>query len=482
MFNRDLLFQRIFFFFSCHSLVLIDATRTEATAATFPLWHVKCCGSPVFTDNRAMPALPTVEADAAVLSEGHAALADLARRERFFEALAQSLAEQRCVKLVLGKPRRAGSDLVRVTARPLTLRGQACLSLVSTHKTKDITKNPPLAEGLAALQEMLGTEFSHAHLFSTTEELQLTISKRGKVGLTRKALTDGEAAAAPQLGHDRQKKRYLTLDLPFLQDLGVADAQHRLVPAMARKWKQINKFVEVLDHALDSACLAPTAAQPVQVVDFGSGKGYLTFATYWHLTDPSSGRGWPARVTGVELREDMVNLCTAAAQRRGLTGLNFECGDVRSHVPERLDVMIALHACDTATDFALHTGIRAGARIILSSPCCHKQIRPQMQLPAHLKGMLQHGIHLGQQAEMVTDSLRALLLEANGYDAQVFEFVALEHTSKNKMILAVRRQASGAAEQQRRAAARAQVDEIKAFYGVREHCLETMLRDDTVAC
>ncbi|MBK7617379.1 MAG: SAM-dependent methyltransferase [Burkholderiales bacterium] len=418
------------------------------------------------------------ETGAAPLSENQTALADLARRERFFEALALSLAEQRCIKIVLGKPRRAGADLVRLTARPLTLRGQACLSLVSTHKTKDITKNPPLADGLAALREMLGSEFSHAHLFTTTEELQLMISKRGKVGLSRKPLAEADDAAAPDLGHDRQKRRYLTLDLPFLQDLGVTDAQHKLVPAMARKWKQINKFVEVLDHALDSAHLAPAHGQAVQVVDFGAGKGYLTFATYQHLTDPLSGRGWPAHVTGVELREDMVTLCNAAAQRRGLAGLVFECGDVRSYVPERLDVMIALHACDTATDFALHTGIRAGARIILSSPCCHKQIRPQMQLPAKLKGMLQHGIHLGQQAEMVTDSLRALLLEANGYDAQVFEFVALEHTSKNKMILAVRRQASGGAEQQRRAAAQAQVDEIKAFYGVREHCLETMLLAD----
>jgi SAM-dependent methyltransferase len=421
-----------------------------------------------------MTGLPASESDAALLSESHAALADLARLERFHEAVALSLAEQRCVKLVLGKPRRAGSDLVRVTARPLKLRGLDCLSLLSTHKTKDITKNPPLAEGLAAVRELLGTEFSHAHLFTTTEELQLMISKRGKVGLVRKALDEAAPGLLPQAGHDRPKKRYLSMDLPFLQDLGVTDTSHQLVPAMARKWKQINKFVEVLDHALDSAGIS-AAGGPVNVVDFGAGKGYLTFATHHHLTQ---GRGWPAQVAGVELRQDLVTLCNAAARRRGLAGLNFVCGDVRSHVPERLDVMIALHACDTATDFALHTGIRAGARIILSSPCCHKQIRPQMQLPPALKGMLQHGIHLGQQAEMVTDSLRALLLEANGYDAQVFEFVALEHTSKNKMILAVHRRGTGPAEQQRRAAARAQADQIKAFYGVSEHCLESLLQAD----
>ena len=138
--------------------------------------------------------------------------------------------------------------------------------------------------------------------------------------------------------------------------------------------------------------------------------------------------------------------------------------------------MIALHACDTATDHALHAGIRAGAAIIMCSPCCHKELRPQLVAPALLQPMLQHGIHLGQQAEMVTDSLRALLLEAEGYTTQVFEFVALEHTSKNKMILAVRREAGTD-----RGAARSQIDAIKAFYGVREHCLETLLATDAAA-
>lgn len=424
-------------------------------------------------DDLASPLACDADADAGPLREERSALADLARRERFFDALADSIASQRLVKLVLGKPRQPGSDLVRVSARPLLLRGQACLSLVYTHKTRDITKNPPLADGLAALREMLGREFSHAHLFTSTEELQLLISKRGKVGLTQRRL-DEPVAAAPAGGHDRAKQRALSLDLPFLEDLGVTDAQHRLVPAMARKWKQINKFVEVLSHALDEARLVPQAGG-VSVVDFGAGKGYLTFATHDHLTRQ---RGWAARVVGVELRDDLVQLCNAAARRRGLAGLEFVCGDVRSHVPERLDVMIALHACDTATDFALYTGIRAGARIILSSPCCHKQIRPQMQLPAPLKGMLQHGIHLGQQAEMVTDSLRALLLDAQGYDAQVFEFVALEHTSKNKMILAVRRADDAPGEARRRGEALRQIEEIKAFYGLREHCLEQLLQAD----
>ena len=417
---------------------------------------------------------PTPSDASPALNRDRGALADLARRERFFEVLQASLDEGNLVRVVLGKPCRRGDDLQRLSARPLLLRGQRCLSFTYRHATKDITKNPTEAEALTELRDLLGSRFAHAHLSTTGQELQLMISQRGKTSLSSKAMDPAAAGAAagPETGHDRQKQRWLSLDAGFLQDLGVTDAEHRLVPAMARKWKQINKFVEVLDHALDQARLDLRDGR-IRVVDFGAGKGYLTMAMHHHL---SGARGWQAEVTGVELRADLVDLCNAAAQRRAMTGLRFVCGDVRSHLPEQLDVMVALHACDIATDHALHAGIRGGAGVILCSPCCHKELRPQMQMPPLLRPMLQHGIHLGQQAEMVTDSLRALLLEAEGYDAQVFEFVALEHTSKNKMILAVRRAAGRADEADRRAARRSQIAEIKAFYGLRSQSLETLLQ------
>jgi SAM-dependent methyltransferase len=268
-----------------------------------------------------------------------------------------------------------------------------------------------------------------------------------------------------QPGHDREKRRFLDPSRPFLTELGVTDAQHKLIPAMSRKWKQINKFVEIIDRALASAALAQPG--PVRVVDFGCGKAYLTFAVHDYLTNVLQRE---ARVTGVELREDLVNFCQLAVQRLGLAGLTFEQGDVGTHSPGPIDVMIALHACDTATDHAIHCGIRSGASIIMCSPCCHKQLRPQMRSPPPLQPMLRHGIHLGQEAEMVTDSLRALLLEAQGYETQVFEFVSLEHTSKNKMILAIKGRAAP-----RRAELLRQIHDIKAFYGIREHCLETLL-------
>ena len=422
--------------------------------------------------------------DSSPLNAGAASLADLAQRERFLDALAQGVADGSVTRVLLSKPVAKGDDLERVTARPLVLRGERVLSFVFTHRTKDITKNEPVDVALETIAALVGARFAHAHLFARDAELQLMMSRKGRYTLHRSRAKADDATrpavaaasdddAGPQ--HDRQKHRFVSLDAPFLVELGVTTARHELVPAMARKWKQINKFVEVMSHALESAGIGPTA--PLNIVDFGAGKGYLTFALHDWLRRQAAGAPRALDVVGVELRPDLVQLCNDAIARGHLEGLRFEAGDVGSFVPERLDVMIALHACDTATDHALHTGIRAGASIIMCSPCCHKQIRPQMQMPSLLKPMLQHGIHLGQQAEMVTDGLRALLLEAHGYDAQVFEFVALEHTSKNKMILAVRRQGRQDTPQalKRRADVLAQIAQLKQFYGIREHCLETLL-------
>jgi hypothetical protein len=222
-------------------------------------------------------------------------------------------------------------------------------------------------------------------------------------------------------------------------------------------------------HLLDDTSATPGSDRPVRVVDFGAGKGYLTFAVHDHLRQQP---GIDAQVTGVELRPDMVRLGNEVVDKLGLDGLRFDEGDVRSQAARPIDVMIALHACDTATDHAIDLGVRGGAAVIVCSPCCHKELRPQLLSPHPMRPILQHGVHMGQQAEMLTDGLRAMLLDACGYDTQVFEFVALEHTQKNKMILAVKR----AQTQPANDAVWAQIDDIKAFYGIREQCLESLLR------
>ena len=356
-------------------------------------------------------------------------------------------------------------ELQRVVVRPLQLRGQACLSFVDSHSARDITKNLPIEAGMERLRALIGTGFRNAHLFTPDAETMLRFGKKGRPHLSVNRHAEAADAAATPATHDRAKQRWLSLSRPFLQALGVSNAQQQLVPAMARKWRQINRFVEVFAHALDTSRLA--GAKELSVVDFGAGKAYLSFALHdWLRHD----RGVQAQVTGIELRADLVEQGQRVIGDLGLQGMHIEQGELSSHPVAPMNVLIALHACDTATDQAIHLGLRAGADIIMCAPCCHKQLRPQLLSPHALRSVFQHGIHAEQQAEMVTDSLRALLLQSQGYDTQVFEFVSLEHTAKNKMILAVKRAAPLASE-----AALAQVQELKQFFGVREQCLETLL-------
>ncbi|WP_055127735.1 class I SAM-dependent methyltransferase [Pseudomonas mediterranea] len=385
---------------------------------------------------------------------------------QFIELLQASLDQNAFIKLVLARHVGDEADLQRLIIKQLMVKEQPCLSFVYRYKTRDITKNFPLAEGVATIAALLPASFKNAHLLAVTDEAQLEYSKKGKSSLFRSK--PQQLREVPSEEHNREKNRFLDLSRPFLADLGVTNHKHELIPAMSRKWKQINKFIEVFSHALTSSPL--DLDKPVRVSDFGSGKGYLTFAIHDYLRNTLQAEGV---VTGVELREDMVRLCNEAAGRLEHPGLSFQHGDVRSVAPSAVDVMIALHACDIATDYAIHMGIRSGASIIMCSPCCHKQIRLQIQSPALLKPMLQYGLHLGQQAEMVTDSLRALFLEACGYETKVFEFISLEHTNKNKMILAVKR-----ATPNDPAELLAKIQELKAFYHITEHCLETLLRAD----
>ncbi|MBB2484630.1 SAM-dependent methyltransferase [Mitsuaria sp. WAJ17] len=392
---------------------------------------------------------------------------------RFLHSLRSVLAGRQGFRLSLARPEGGEPDLERLMVREIELRGERALSFLWRYKTRDITKNHGLEAGLDELAGLLGHPFQNAHLLTDSRELQLAYSRKGRPTLRVGKLKPSAAvdeSSVEAASHDRSKQRHLAMERPVWRDLGLTHEGRQgleLVPAMSRKWKQINKFIEIFGKALSQSALA--SSPDVHVADFGSGKGYLTFAMHDYLRE----LGKATHVLGVELREDMVRLCNEVATRNACEGLRFDQGDVREYRPERLDVMIALHACDIATDFAIHLGLRAKAQIIMCSPCCHKQLRPQMQSPSLLKPLLQHGIHLGQEAEMITDGLRALLLESEGYDTQVFEFISLEHTSKNKMILAVRRPQGISAE--RRAQLLAQIEDIKRFYGIREQALQDLL-------
>lgn len=390
--------------------------------------------------------------------------------ENFFVECRQAFNAGRLQRLVLSKYKGAEADLNRITLRPVQIKEQQLLSCLYEYRTNHVTKNFTLNETITQLQQWLGSDFHNAHMITDDWEIQLSFSKKGKVLINKNRNKNSPAAGAKasaqtELTHNRTKSRYVEQDRPYLRELGITDANGQIIPAMSRKWKQINKFIEVLSTAIQQTGLDKRSE--LHIADFGSGKAYLTFAVHDYL---SANLGVKTQVTGVELRQGLVDLCNQTAQKLALAGIKFEQGDVQHFSAQGINIMIALHACDTATDYALNMGIRTGADIIMCSPCCHKQIRPQLKSPALLAPVLQHGIHLGQEAEMITDGLRALLLEAHGYDTKVFEFISLEHTSKNKMILAQKRKVA-----RDNTEVLQQIADIKAFYGIQEHCLETLL-------
>ena len=200
------------------------------------------------------------------------------------------------------------------------------------------------------------------------------------------------------------------------------------------------------------------------IADFGSGKGYLTFALYDHLFNNLK---MTPSVSGFELRENLTRFCNELAEKQPFSNLKFIAQDINDYQTERLDMLIALHACDTATDVAIAKGIKANAKIIVVAPCCHKQIRKQLNVHNEMQPILKHGIMEERQAELLTDGIRALLMEAHGYKTKVFEFISTEHTPKNVMIVGIKSKAKNEA--------LAQVESIKKHYGIEYHALERLI-------
>ena len=377
------------------------------------------------------------------------------------------------VKIVLAAPVRSEKGTAedrpkRVTARPVQIKAGRVLQLVYRHERRDVTRNPPLDEGLAALAELAPGSFRHLHLHTTERTLQIEARSKGRV---RRSEGPAAHSAPPPEGHDRKKRRSTVLDPRWTSALGLTDARGRPVRGGGDKLRQVERFVEVLDHWLGEAP-RPSDGR-ARWVDLGCGSGALTFATWAYLRQTGF---FAATVAGLEIRPALAARIERIAREVGCDGLSFEAGAIApDRLPEPVDGVLALHACDTATDDALAAGVEAGARFILAAPCCHKEIRPQLAPPAPLAPLLAHGILRTREAEIATDALRAALLEAAGYSARVFEFVSTEHTDKNLVIAAVRRTRPPNAEALPRARA------LAAFYGIRQQRLAERLGIDLVA-
>ncbi|KZA18274.1 methyltransferase [Acinetobacter baumannii] len=385
------------------------------------------------------------------------------QEQQFFHEIKQMLNQQTFERLILSQYKGELTQLEKITFRVVELHGKKQLSALYHHTTQDVTKNYSFEDGLEQIAVLI-TQCKQANLFATHQEIQL--KKNKKKAMLNMGKKHSVTTVPTVQAHDREKQRYVQQGSAFLKELGITDEKAQIIPSMARKWKQINKFIEIFASAYEQI---DAEQKELNIVDFGSGKGYLTFALYDYLQEQQK----VPLITGVELRRNLVEFCQNVADKVHFNHLDFFEGDGRSYQPEKLDVMIALHACDIATDFAIHTGIRLNASMIMCAPCCHKELRPQLHSPEVLQPMLQFGIHAGQQAEMLTDTLRALLLKAYGYETKVFELVSLEHTSKNKMILATKRKNVT----QPDVKIMAQIQALKEMYGIKKQTLELLLQD-----
>lgn len=391
-------------------------------------------------------------------------------RDRFLELLRTAVHGGTLVKLTLGKHRGPDATLLNLFVRPVALKSGAHFAFVWRHATRDVTKNHAPAAALREIEPLIGAHFLDAHLFTVGQTAQLECQPDGTARLRVKASPGGGAASAPRsdTSHDRPKSHLIPAGAPWLFGLGVTNNRGQPREGMADKFRQIQKFSELLTHLLDEA-FPPSATDspppPLRVVDAGAGKGYLTFALAALL-------GERAVVHGIEGRPELAALCNRVAGEQGLAPrLTFSAGTIADTLPENCDILIALHACDTATDDALARGIAAGARLIVVAPCCQKELRPQLTAPSILADALRHGIFQERQAEFVTDALRAQLLEWAGYRTKVFEFISTEHTAKNLMIAAIKSRPAGAPDD----AAAQRIRAFAAFYGIRTQRFATHL-------
>lgn len=391
-------------------------------------------------------------------------MANLTAKDKWIARFTEALADASFVKLTLSGPRGRDLSLQNVFVRPVTLREGPRLQFVYRHGTRDVAKNFEQAEALQLIDELVGGDFRYANLFTTL----LTANLEFRDGRNPRFL-EGKPAHSepPPTAHDQSKQRRIDPKGAWLRGLSVTADGGKVAKGMEAKFRQIDKFVEVLASLMADAQLSPSIEKPVHLIDMGCGKGYLTFAAYDWLNRQAAGA---VDVRGIEARPELVELGNRVARESGLDKLRFEAGTIDSTKLERVEVLIALHACDTATDDAIAKGIAAGAKLIVVSPCCQKEVRPQLIPPPVLADALRHGILLERHAEFVTDALRAALLEWAGYEAKVFEFISTEHTAKNLMIAAVKRDDSASVLRQNEGTA-AKARDLAALYGIREQRL-----------
>ncbi|MDY6437122.1 MAG: methyltransferase [Bacteroidales bacterium] len=381
--------------------------------------------------------------------------------EKFFGKLEQALKNDTLVKMTLSKPVDKNNGLRNVYVKPILLKNNKMYQFTYRYERRDETKNHNVGQTLEVLKDMIPEAFQNVTLFTMTEDVTLLVSKKGKPTVLCKKTQENRDL---DLSHDHEKQRLIDPKNPWWHLLGLTTADGKVMSDMQHKFKQICKYVEIVDGVMRQTKFDDT----IHIADMGAGKGYLTFALYEYLTANYDKK---ILMEGVEIRPELVEKINTIIEKcieawPSVSTMRFVQNSIEDYKPEQLDVIIALHACDTATDDAILKGIRNNAKLIICAPCCHKQIRREMEKSGKTDSITKYGIFLERQAVMVTDAIRALVLEYCGYKTQVMEFIEIDNTPKN--VLLVGRKSDKAVDKQ---AVAAQIRALLEQYGIGEHYL-----------
>ncbi|MBR4838622.1 MAG: methyltransferase [Bacteroidales bacterium] len=390
--------------------------------------------------------------------------------ERFFEKLENSLKEGTIIKMTLSKPVIKNNELRNVYIKPILLKNNKMCQFVFRYERRDETKNFDAAQTMGQVRSLVPEVFQNVSLFTLTEDVTLLVSKKGKPTFMCKPVKEQRAQ---DLSHDHEKQRLIDPSKPWWYLLGLTTREGKVIADMQHKFKQICKYVEIVDGVMRQTKFD----DEIHIADMGAGKGYLTFALYEYLTSHYDKK---IVMEGVEIRHELVQKindiirdCGIDTRRDAMNRIStaestirFVQNSIADYKPSNLDVLIALHACDTATDDAILKGIRNNAKLIICAPCCHKQIRREMEKSGKTDTMTRFGIFLERQAVMITDAVRALVLEYCGYKTQVMEFIEIDNTPKN--VLLVGRKSDKPVDKESIAK---QIKDLLDQYGIGEHYL-----------
>lgn len=379
--------------------------------------------------------------------------------EELINNIRESVLQNEFVKLTLSKPVRKSEALLNIYIRQITLKEKECFQFTYRYTTNDQVKNYSLQETVIELESLLLEKFRAASLFTLTHDLLVFVSKKKKVSYKKSVASFKNKL--PET-HDKPKEKRVELG-EYLQYLGITNKENQIIPKMADKYRQINKYLEIIESLLTTV----NTSKELHIVDMGSGKGYLTFALYDYLVNR---KNYNVTITGIELRESLVSYCNDIAHKSDFKQLKFVAQPIQEYDNKKIDILIALHACDTATDDAIYKGLCAKAQLIICAPCCHKQVRQQVKGKEQKSPLLKYGIFKERHFEMITDTIRALILEKNNYNTKVFEFISNEHTRKNVMLVGAK-----SSKKNNTTEIDNKIAVLKEEYAIDTHYLETLL-------